>query len=171
MIDAVVAWGCNDDIFAPWNGPDNLRFLFLAPTNQTASPGSAPEGLETMRITPWGHVGIGSGFSNALQPVRRLDVFDSNSETPQFRISHDLNNNPNPFTSSTLITYRLPKATFARLRVVNTSGQTIEVLTEGQQSEGEYRVVWNGDHLAPGTYIYILEADGVEIAKRAIKMN
>lgn len=80
-------------------------------------------------------------------------------------------NSPNPFTSSTLITYRLPKATFARLRVVNTSGQTIEVLTEGQQSEGEYRVVWNGDHLAPGTYIYILEADGVEIAKRAIKMN
>ena len=84
VIDAVVAWGCNDDIFAPWNGPDNLRFLFLAPTNQTASPGSAVEGLETMRITPWGHVGIGSGFSNALQPVRRLDVFDSNSDAPQF---------------------------------------------------------------------------------------
>ncbi len=80
-------------------------------------------------------------------------------------------NSPNPFTSNTLITYHLPHPTFARLKVVNASGQLIEVLTEGQMPEGEYRVVWNGDQLAPGTYIYILEADGVEIAKRAIKMN
>ncbi len=94
IADAVVAWGCNDQFHMPQFGPDNLRFIFLAPTTATDSPGSATEGLETMRITPWGHVGIGSGFSNALQPVRRLDVFDSNTEVAQFRISHTLNTNP-----------------------------------------------------------------------------
>ena len=93
VIDAVVAWGCNDDIFAPWNGPDNLRFLFLAPTNQTASPGSAPEGLETMRITPWGNVGIGADFSNDLQPHRRA-VVDQRGDDPQFRISYSLDPDP-----------------------------------------------------------------------------
>ncbi len=90
IIDAVIAWGCNDDIWFPGSGPDNLRFLFLAPTSATASPGSAPEGLETMRITPWGNVGIGNSFTNALQPARRLNVFD-NTNIPQFRLSQSLN--------------------------------------------------------------------------------
>jgi hypothetical protein len=58
-VDAVIAWGCNDQNFFPQNGPDNLRFLFLAPSNQPITPGSQVEGLETMRITPWGNVGIG----------------------------------------------------------------------------------------------------------------
>ncbi len=89
IVDAVVAWGCNDDIWFPGAGPDNLRFLFIAPSNAVASPGSAPEGLETMRITPWGNVGIGNAFSNALQPVRKLDVFD-NTNAPQFRLSQSL---------------------------------------------------------------------------------
>jgi uncharacterized coiled-coil protein SlyX len=78
IVDAVVAWGCNDQNFFPQNGPDNLRFLFLAPSNQTVSPGSGPEGLETMRITPWGNVGVGNFSSTAGglggPPRAKLDV-------------------------------------------------------------------------------------------------
>lgn len=88
-VDAVVAWGCNDANRAPGNGPDNLRFLFLAPSNQPASPGSAPEGLETMRITPWGYVGIGDSFSNNQQPWRRAVVHEA-IDSAQFRIAYTL---------------------------------------------------------------------------------
>jgi len=92
IVDAVLAWGCNDDFFSPGNGPDNLRFLFLAPTNELASPGSAPEGLETMRITPNGNIGIGNSFNNDQQPSRRLVVHEEGDE-PQFRVSHTLSQN------------------------------------------------------------------------------
>ncbi len=93
QVDAVIAWGCNDQFFSPVNGPDNLRFLFLAPTTATASPGSAQEGLETMRITPWGNVGIGSVFNNNQQPVRRL-VVAQRTDSVQFRVAWDINQNP-----------------------------------------------------------------------------
>ncbi len=81
-VDAVIAWGCNDDNFAPQNGPDNFRFLFIAPTNLNNNPGpSSSQGRETMRITPMGNVGIGD-FSTMPegigltygQPRARLDV-------------------------------------------------------------------------------------------------
>lgn len=86
--DAVIAWGCQD---APAN-PDNFRFIFLRPTNQTGQAASQ-QGLETMRITPWGNVGIGDAFSNALQPARRLTVAQR-TDNPQFRISWQENATP-----------------------------------------------------------------------------
>ncbi len=92
IIDAVVAWGDNDNFFAPANSPDNLRFIFLAPTGSN-SPGSAMEGLETMRITPRGNVGIGDSFSNTIQPNRRT-VIHEQTNSPQFRIAWSLNQNP-----------------------------------------------------------------------------
>jgi len=48
MVDAVLAWGCNA---GGTNGPDNLRFLFITPTNgNPGDPATAQEGLETLRI-------------------------------------------------------------------------------------------------------------------------
>lgn len=80
-VDAVVAWGDNDDFYQPFNGPDNLRFLFISPFDEIDSPGSVREGLETMRITSRGNVGIGdfSHMANGIggsygQPRARLDV-------------------------------------------------------------------------------------------------
>ena len=86
--DAVIAWGCQDGI----GNADNFRFIFLRPTNQTG-PAASQQGLETMRITPWGNVGIGDIFSNTLQPARRLTVAQ-NTENPQFRISWSENATP-----------------------------------------------------------------------------
>ena len=76
--DAVIAWGCQDE------GPsaDNFRFLFIK--ESTGNPDD--QGLETMRITPWGNVGIGEDFNNSFQPRRRLEVSDR-SDSAQFRIS------------------------------------------------------------------------------------
>lgn len=83
QVDAVIAWGCNDSIAVPGSGPDNLRFLFIAP-DPPFPPGSTPgdaseeQGRETMRISPMGYVGIGdfSHMPNGLdeQPTQRLDV-------------------------------------------------------------------------------------------------
>ena len=80
-------------------------------------------------------------------------------------------NVPNPFTQTTTVTYRLPEAAFARLKVVDSRGMLVQVITEGSQATGEYKVMYDGSALAPGTYFFILEVNGQEIVKRAIKMN
>jgi hypothetical protein len=82
--DAVVAWGCQ----SAESTADNFRFIFLEP-NANASD----QGTEMMRIAPWGNIGMGNSFSNALQPSRRLVVHEE-GEDPQLRIAHTLNANP-----------------------------------------------------------------------------
>lgn len=75
--DAVIAWGCQNE----FDNSDNFRIIFLQPN---ANPDN--QGLETMRITPWGNVGIGRNFNNNLQPWRRLEV-NQRTDSAQFRIS------------------------------------------------------------------------------------
>ena len=83
-----------------------------------------------------------------------------------------LNQNvPNPFTQTTSVTYQLPEAAFARLKVVDARGMLVQVITEGSQATGAYKVMYDGSALAPGTYFFILEVNGQEIVKRAIKLN
>jgi hypothetical protein len=84
LTDAVIAWGCQNGV----DEPDNFRFLFLQPNADTTD-----QGLETMRITPWGNVGIGRNFSNGLQPSRRL-VVNERTDSAQFRIAWSVNPNP-----------------------------------------------------------------------------
>lgn len=84
VVDAVIAWGCNDDNVQPQFGPDNLRFLFITPTNQTGA-GIQQQGREVFRITPMGNTGIGdfspmpSGINS--QPAARLHVYNDNRPT------------------------------------------------------------------------------------------
>jgi len=81
VVDAVIAWGCNDDVFSPQNGPDNFRFLFISPTTVNNPGPNSPQGRETMRITPMGNIGMGDFSTMPLgigstygQPRARLDV-------------------------------------------------------------------------------------------------
>jgi hypothetical protein len=88
--DAVIAWGCQNGPAAP----DNFRILFLRGQDSTSTePSRSPQGLETLRITPWGNLGIGSSFSNALQPHRRTVVHEQ-TDSAQFRIAHTVDANP-----------------------------------------------------------------------------
>ncbi len=79
--DAVIAWGCQDDV----TGADNFRIVFLQPLGFSGPEGST-QGRETLRITPWGNVGMGFNFSNTVRPWRRLNV-DQDTDSAQFRIS------------------------------------------------------------------------------------
>ena len=82
--DAVIAWGCQNE----FENADNFRLIFLGP-----SFNSNDQGLETMRVTPWGNVGIGNSFSNTIQPHRRTVVHER-TDSAQFRIAWGLHPNP-----------------------------------------------------------------------------
>lgn len=96
--DAIIAWG--DDPSFSGVGPDHLRFIFTKPligssTDPYNSGGT--NGVEMMRMTPEGNIGIGPTFTATTPPQRRLDIFDDNSlhngyyNGPQLRLSAELN--------------------------------------------------------------------------------
>jgi hypothetical protein len=56
--DAVVVWGDNETVGT--QGPDNLRFIFMSAINPNNPGAGDDQGLETMRISPQGNVGLGN---------------------------------------------------------------------------------------------------------------
>jgi hypothetical protein len=80
-------------------------------------------------------------------------------------------NTPNPFNPVTTITYRLPSASNVVLSICALNGQKIATLVSGHQAAGEYRVKWDGSRLAPGYYLYQLEAGGIREIRTARRIG
>jgi hypothetical protein len=80
---------------------------------------------------------------------------------------------PNPFASSTRLSFSLPRPGDARLSVVDVSGRTVRVLVDGPSPAGGRDVVWDGRDasggaVASGVYLLRLETeDGVRTTKVA----
>jgi hypothetical protein len=74
---------------------------------------------------------------------------------------HSLQQNyPNPFNPSTRITYALAEHCYVKLTVLNTMGQEVAVLVNGNRDAGYYEVVFDARNLASGVYLYRLVAGG-----------
>ncbi|MEN8156250.1 MAG: T9SS type A sorting domain-containing protein [Bacteroidota bacterium] len=80
-------------------------------------------------------------------------------------------NYPNPFTSTTTISYNLNKAGRVKLTIYNMLGQQIEMLVNETLQPGFYEVLWNrteqtGLELPGGIYFYQLEMDHVKETRK-----
>ena len=76
-----------------------------------------------------------------------------------------LANFPNPFNSSTWISYRLADPGPVRLTIYNALGQPVRTLVDQFHVAGEYRVSWDardrqGSAVAAGVYITRLQYPG-----------
>jgi flavodoxin len=80
-------------------------------------------------------------------------------------------NHPNPFNPITMITYSLPKTSNVLLTICAPNGQKISTLVSGLQAAGNYKVKWDGTHLAPGYYLYRLEAGGYTATRPARRVG
>lgn len=70
-------------------------------------------------------------------------------------------NYPNPFNPSTRIAFTLPVESNISIRLYNLLGQEIENIASGQMTAGTHEVNFSANSLATGTYIYVLEAEGI----------
>lgn len=88
-----------------------------------------------------------------------------------------LQNMPNPFNPNTEISYRLPEMARVTLAVYSLKGETIRVLENRTQTEGEHQVRWDGRDaagrdVASGIYVYRLEAtSGMNRFTQSAKMT
>lgn len=86
---------------------------------------------------------------NAMVPVSVESI--SNMAPNQYTLEQ---NYPNPFNPSTNIEYSIPIGGDVNIIIYNSLGQKIDVLVDGFQTAGTYRVDWNGSNLPSGMYFY-----------------
>jgi hypothetical protein len=72
---------------------------------------------------------------------------------------------PNPFNSSTTISYTLPKAGWTTMDVMDVHGRLVERLSGGWKPAGRYREVWDGGGVVSGEYILRLKRDNIEFSR------
>ncbi|MBX2821035.1 MAG: T9SS type A sorting domain-containing protein [Rhodothermaceae bacterium] len=67
-------------------------------------------------------------------------------------------NYPNPFSDETTIQYVLPEASDVRLTVYDILGREVKRLIQDYQVSGSYAYSFDGNGLANGVYVYVLQA-------------
>jgi hypothetical protein len=129
----------------------------------------------------WQHFGVGShsmidsiivnwpyGNTPEIQKLTNISVNQTitiqecligiiNNEVP---VKFELKQNyPNPFNPSTQIEYSLIKPSIVKLTVYDLMGRLLKALVNEHQSQGTYKVEFDGTNLASGTYVYKLETN------------
>jgi len=77
-------------------------------------------------------------------------------------------NYPNPFNPSTAIAYQLSAASEVTLEVFDVLGREVAVLVSEWQTQGNYKVTFDGSNLSSGLYFYRLSAGGFVATKKMI---
>ncbi len=81
------------------------------------------------------------------------------NEIPEFKLKQ---NNPNPFNPSTMISYEMFVPTAVKISVFTLTGQLVDVLVDGFQTQGNYTVTFNAtkySEISSGIYFYKLETE------------
>lgn len=105
-----------------------------------------------------------SAVVTATPPGGRKAVAGAEVEVAPARFALEPNY-PNPFNPSTRLRYALDDLQEVRLVIYNVTGQQVRVLVDQAQGPGNYEVTWDardasGFSVAPGLYLYRLEAEG-----------
>lgn len=77
-------------------------------------------------------------------------------------------NQPNPFSGQTTISYELQQAGYVSLRVFNLAGREVARLADGLQAAGSYSVEWNVGKIPAGMYLYQLRTNGFTETRRCV---
>jgi len=106
---------------------------------------------------------IVGGFSgNVILYTKNGGVTDSGTggislaESRNYRLEQ---NYPNPFTTTTQITYKLNSSRHVCLTIYDISGRKIQTLVNELRQLGEHSVVWDASHFSSGLYFYELKVD------------
>ena len=84
----------------------------------------------------------------------------SSTEAEHTYSSYSLNQSyPNPFLTSTTISYSLSQARHVELRIYDLLGREVETLTEGMQPPGTHTIHWDGHDQAAGVYVVAMTGD------------
>jgi Peptidase family C25/Secretion system C-terminal sorting domain len=82
-----------------------------------------------------------------------------------------MQNFPNPFNPTTLITYQLPIVSNVTLKVYDMVGKEVKTLVNSRQSAGLHSVIFNASNLSSGVYFYRMIAGDFVQTKKLILLK
>jgi hypothetical protein len=98
-------------------------------------------------------------FTKTAKEVGVKLLSESTSDVPgTFSLSQ---NYPNPFNPSTTISYAVPTRSSVTLYILNTLGQRVATLVEGEKNAGYYQAEWS-PNVTSGVYFYRIEATSLD---------
>lgn len=103
--------------------------------------------LATLIYTAWVNAG-----SPEMNPSNTLE--QNEAKTAIFASSA-----PNPFSSSTKISYHLNQQTMVNLMVFDLNGRMVAKLSEEQMNPGDYQLEWWPVNLESGLYLLVLQTE------------
>jgi len=69
-------------------------------------------------------------------------------------------NYPNPFNAATVISYALPEASHVTVDIYDILGHRVAKLFDGEQGQGNHKLVWNALDRNSGVFLYRVTANG-----------
>ncbi len=78
---------------------------------------------------------------------------------------------PNPFNSSTTITFGLDKSAPTRLAVYDLSGRLVKGLVNGPFAAGSHKIIWNAADMPVGIYMVRLEQDNLTATQKIVLLK
>ena len=76
----------------------------------------------------------------------------ANDESPNVYDNIKIINFPNPFSTSTKISFSLPHPEKVKIQIYNLKGQLVETLLDEQKQAGNHSIVWEADEMSSGIY-------------------
>lgn len=77
-------------------------------------------------------------------------------------------NNPNPATGKTSFSFTSPTTSDVRITLADITGKTVRELAGGVYAAGEHTVNVMTNDIASGSYLYILETEGVRLVRQMV---
>jgi hypothetical protein len=107
---------------------------------------------------PNGEVIIGNNLAGCNSPEEVQDSCEAHAGIIDIiSMANGISISPNPFTTSTTLSYTLSEPSTVIISIFNPQGQLIERI-EQEQPKGEQQLQWNADGLPAGIYYFRIQA-------------
>ena len=192
VLTSVILQGSNTIIEGSLNSVANKNYRIEFFSNEEIDPTQYGEGkfyLGYTNVTTDGNCNV--DFSVSLPVIVFPNYYvtatatDENNNTSEFSASVPviisgienveipteyqlLQNFPNPFNPSTIISYQLPARGNVTLKVYDVLGNEVATLVDEYREEGKYEVEFDGRNLASGLFFYKLQAGSFVETKKMV---
>ncbi|MFC2088242.1 YCF48-related protein [Calditrichota bacterium] len=154
FINSNIGWAVGDKgkIIKTYNGGENW---FLMQSNTANDLKSV---YFTDQTNGWtvGKLNTILSTNDGGGPILKIQK-DNHSGPKSFEL---FQNHPNPFNSTTTISFYINKPGFVKLSLFNTRGQLIETILSEFKNIGFHQVDWNASQFSSGIYFYTINFQG-----------
>ena len=106
------------------------------------------------------------------RPLSELIMTEVQDQSTVVPVDFTLDQNyPDPFASTTTITYTLPRREHITLNIFDVMGELVETRADEEQQSGKHLVELSSSQLPPGVYFYQLSAPGFFGVKKMMVMR